>query len=175
MARRRFRGRVTLSVLMLGWLGLGVAQAVDATVATRTTAIEAVLACRGVEPADRQLTCFRAASDLLAAERTSMRPPPAPMTPEIPFGARPAPLTRAAKPHEVRQVTLRLTSINDPGDGRMVFGFADGSIWREIEAEPTGGSLKPGQQITLEKGALGSYFLDIKGRASIRVARERGS
>ena len=134
--------------------------------AGRSAGEEAVLACRGVAGQAEQLACFRRASEALAAEQA-----PAPR----PFGApRPRPL-RAAKAAEVRQVTMRLVAMRDPGDGRVVFDFDDGSTWRESEPDPVSGALRAGQSVTLEHGVLDGYLLDIPGRASVHVTRARGS
>jgi hypothetical protein len=140
-------------------------------------AVAAVLACRSIKNRANQLACFREASDQLAAERSpdgvaSASPPP-PETPRA-FGLRPPPAARAVRPRAVRSVTVKFGGMNDPGDGRVVFYFDDGSAWREIEPDPVAGALIAGQTVTLEKGLLGSYFLDIPGRASVKVARLRG-
>jgi hypothetical protein len=139
-------------------------------------AVEAVLACRTVEDKASQLACFRVASDRLAAEQAAepTTPPPPPSGPPRVFGVRPARPPRAARPPEVRQVSVKLRGLSDPGDGRIVFDFDDGSTWREIDPDSVAGGLRLGEAVTLEKGLLGSYFLNIPGRASVKITRLRG-
>lgn len=148
----------------------------------RSPAAAAVIACRDLAGPARRLACFMAASAALAAEqgpapatetaRTQFAPPAAgPSPPPPPFGARAPKPPRAVKPRPIRQVTMKLISFSDPGDGRVVFAFDDGSTWREIEPASVAGALKPGESVVLERGLLGSTLLDIPGRASVKVSR----
>jgi hypothetical protein len=151
-----------------------------------TSGVAAVLACRTVRPDKAQLACFRRAADALASE-----PAPAPGPPDVqsqtqaqtrvqatpprppPFGLhapRPKPVQTAQS-----RVTLKLVSVSDRGDGRAVMTFDDGSTWIEIDADPIVRALRPGESLTIQKGALGSYLLDLPHRSAVHVRRAKGS
>lgn len=140
----------------------------------RSPGAAAVLACRSVTDPAQQLACFRTASDTLAAEQ-----PPAPVAAapakRVPFGApRPRPV-RAPKAERDESVTVKVLSFGDRGDGRAVFHFDDGSTWVQTQSdESVAGSLRVGDTVTLRRGALGGYRLEIPGRSFIRVARMGG-
>lgn len=188
MPEHRSRARMALIALsacaLTGSVASG-ARAADSGPATgpreRSPAAAAVIACRDLSGSARRLACFMAASAALAAEqgpapptetaRTQSAPPAAGPSPPPPFGARAPKPPRAVKPRPIRQVTMKLISFSDPGDGRVVFAFDDGSTWREIEPASVAGALKPGESVVLERGLLGSTLLDIPGRASVKVSR----
>jgi hypothetical protein len=136
--------------------------------------IDAVLACRTITDDAAQLACFRRAADALAAPSADTEAAArAPATP-TPFGARPPRPARPPKSAQLRQITLKLVSLSDPGDGHAVLVFSDGSVWREIDAAPLAGSLQPGQTVQIEKGALGSFLLDVPHAAAVHVRRLKG-
>jgi hypothetical protein len=135
--------------------------------------VQAVLACRSIADDAAQLACFRRAAEALAApsaetQQAAAAPPPAP------FGARAPRPPKPPKSAQVRRITLKLVSLSNPGDSHAVLVFADGSVWREIDTAPLAGSLQPGQTVQIEKGALGSYLLDVPHSAAVHVRRLKG-
>ena len=137
-----------------------------------------VLACRSVRPEMAQLACFRRAADALVQERAStadgagIAEAPLALSSPAPFGMPPTRRRsgRMVLPHSV---TLVVKSIGDLGDGRAILTMEDGSSWVETESEPLLGAVKPNAAVTIERGALGGYLLDLPHRAVIRVRRLR--
>jgi hypothetical protein len=140
--------------------------------AAPSAAVKAVLACRHIEDKAQQLDCFLSTTKTL--EQESPSPKVVAEEKPRPFGLPRAPVRKVKAP-EVKQVKLTLTSLSDAGDGRMIFTFDDGSTWRELEPDSVAGALKPGQAVMIERGMLGSYLLDVPGRATVRVKRDRGT
>ncbi len=153
----------------------------------RSPGAAAVLACRPLADPAQQLACFRAASEVLAAEQPGKGPPPeavaqetAPPAPvKRPFGApKPRPVrTAKAKPRAAGEesLTVKVLSFADRGDGRVVFQFDDGSTWVQTQSdEPVAGSLRVGDTVTLKRGLFSGFILQIPGRSFVRVARVGG-
>jgi hypothetical protein len=156
---------------------LGLTMLAGGVASAQTGGVDAVLACRDVRGDKAQLACFRRAANALAhapaaaPSETNQAQATAPAAPAPrPFGA-PAPHVR--RDADSHSVVLRVRSIGDLGDGRAILNFEDGSSWVETEAEPISSAVKPGQAVTLEKGMLGGYFLDLSHRALIHIKRLR--
>ncbi len=75
---------------------------------------------------------------------------------------------------ETEDATLetRLVSAGQARDGWR-FTLEDGAVWRQIDSEPLRVTPRPGQTVTIRRGAIGSYLLGIDGARSLRVRRER--
>jgi hypothetical protein len=135
-----------------------------------------VIACRGVRPDKAQLACFRRAADALvqaaspATEAAGPAEPPLERSAPAPFGTRPI-RRRSERMTQPHSATMVVKSIGDLGDGRAILTMEDGSSWVETESEPLLGAVKPGTAVTIERGALGGYLLDLPHRAVIRVRR----
>jgi len=164
-------------IALLGWSAAAVASPGESQ---RSAAVDAVLACRGIDEPSRQLDCFRKAADglydqqaggkLVVIDKDKVAAAKRGL-----FGFGGAPAQPTVKAPEIKQVTVKLVSLSDRGDGRLVFSFDDGSTWRETEPAPIGHALRPGQSVVIERGVLGGYFLDVSDRIAVRVARDRGA
>ena len=177
MAKRSCGGLgpfLALAGVALAWCGPGPAAA-----QSRSPGEAAVLACRTLADPAQQLACFRKASDTLAAEQPAKAPQEAaaPAPEKRPFGTpRPHPVrTAKAKPKDEESLKVKVLSFSDRGDGRVVFQFDDGSTWVQTQSdESIAGSLKVGDTVTLRRGLLSGFIMDIPGRSFIRVARVGG-
>lgn len=135
-----------------------------------------VLACQSVRPDKAQLACFRRAADALAqapASAADAAGPAKSLLPQMapaPFGIRPA-RRRSERMAQAHSVTMVVKSTGDMGDGRAILNMEDGSSWIETESEPVLDAVKPGTAVTIERGALGGYLLDLPHRSVIRVRR----
>jgi len=177
MAKRSSGGLgpyMALAGVALVWCGPGLAAA-----QIRSPGETAVLACRTVTDPAQQLTCFRKASDTLAAEQPAKvsQEAAAPAPEKRPFGTpRPHPVrTVKAKPKEEESLKVKVLSFADRGDGRVVFQFDDGSTWVQTQSdESIAGSLKIGDTVTLRRGIFSGFIMEIPGRSFVRVARMGG-
>jgi hypothetical protein len=77
--------------------------------------------------------------------------------------------TRAADASKVEAHIVRLAG---EADGRMVFTLDNDQVWRQLIAE---GDLlaKPGDAVTISRGWLGSYWLQLKSKRGCKVTRLR--
>ncbi len=77
--------------------------------------------------------------------------------------------TRAADASTIEAHIVRLAR---EADGRMVFTLDNDQVWRQLIAE---GELlaKPGDAVTISRGWLGSYWLQLKSKRGCKVTRLR--
>ncbi|WP_417763406.1 hypothetical protein [Shewanella sp.] len=83
------------------------------------------------------------------------------------FGAKPKEAI-----NEPDEIKLTVASINKSPRGALIITFENGQIWRQLQAQRY--RLRPGDKVTIEKAALGSFLLRAEGRnQSTRVQREQ--
>lgn len=71
---------------------------------------------------------------------------------------------------DVGEIVTTVKSITKQSDGRVFFVVEDGARWRQTDDRAVV-AVKPGTEVTLSKGALGSYFAKFKGRIGVKVER----
>jgi hypothetical protein len=167
-------------VIVLGLCGLALARTPDIQRSVRAAVLQAVLDCRVVEGPTPRLECFdRSVARLAEAEASGQivvidREQAQAVRREA-FGFNLPKLSlfsRGAKGEDIDRVTLAVTSAHRAGDGRWIVEVEGGGVWRQIDGEamaPPG----PGAKAEIRKASLGSYFMSIDGRRSIRVERQR--
>ena len=74
---------------------------------------------------------------------------------------------------ELKEVTAAIRSVGRTSDGRLQFTLEDGASWVQTDDWPVWSAVKPGQKVTLKRGALGSYFADFEKAVSVRAKRLR--
>lgn len=74
---------------------------------------------------------------------------------------------------EIKSVDTTVASSSQVDGGRYRIAMADGSVWVQIDDRRMALAPRPGQKIQIKTASLGSYFLSLEGRPSIRVRRER--
>lgn len=74
---------------------------------------------------------------------------------------------------ELKEVTTTITSTRQGEGGRIVFTVEDGAVWAQTDDWPVFHSVKPGQKVTLKRGALTSYFADFEKAVTVRAKRLR--
>ena len=141
--------------------------------------VKALEACRRIPDAAQRVACYDAASNALVQATTSGQ-------------------VRVVDRNEVRRARRSLfgfslprlpwfsgdDSQNDPDDrlestiksasiynGRFRIVLADNAVWETTENKLNYIAPRPGQKITILKGALGSYFLQIDGQIGLRGRR----
>lgn len=74
---------------------------------------------------------------------------------------------------KVESVETSVASASPAADGGYRIAMADGSVWVQIDNKRMPLAPRPGQAIRIKAASLGTYFLSLEGRPSIRVRRER--
>jgi hypothetical protein len=127
--------------------------------------------CAAESDSARRLACFDAEMARLAALPPAAPPP----TPEEKFGAR-GDLRRdieqqgRAGEAPLRKLEATVAAIATRPGGGLVVTLDNGQVWQQLVAGE-GFRLKAGEKVTLEPGALGSYFLVGSHGRSTKVKR----
>jgi len=150
-----------------------------------------LLACRELTDGAARLACFdretaalaRVPSVPVAAAPTPASPSPAaptapPLTPEQKFGLSPAAIVAkedaaATQAPKDAKLQARVTALALAGDGRTLFTLDNSQVWRQLEADGTDVMAKLGDAVTISRGMLGSYWLQIKAGRGCKVTRLR--
>lgn len=64
---------------------------------------------------------------------------------------------------------IRSATLGDRGRWTLV--LEDGARWQQTEARGLGRDPRPGQPVSIRRGALGSYLASVNGQIAIRVRR----
>lgn len=165
-------------------LGLALAAAGGAQAATpaqpkEAAAFQAVLDCRKLADDAARLACFDAAAarmgeaetrgDIVIIDRaqatTAHREAFGLHVPSLEF------VTRALKPEEVNRIEGVVESAHADRDGRWTFKLADGAVWRQISGDLQWPP-KHGSKVSIRRGSLGSYLMNVDNQQSIKVHRD---
>ena len=105
----------------------------------------------------------------------SVVPPQAHAAPAPSFGSEMLPSVRAAeRAQEDEAVNAQVTAIAPLEPGLFLVTLADGAQWRFVDAAPSAWNPpRPGDEVELERGSLGSVFLAYDGQRRLRVRRVR--
>ena len=145
-------------------------------------------ACAGIPEAGPRLACF----DQLAAETTrtdatapaaasvapgaaAVQPAAAPaLSPEQAFGRERSLLAQSTSGEEaLREISATVTAVRAANDGRRTFELDNGQVWTHTETPTREFALRPGDRVTIRRGALSSFVLNVPGQPSTRVRRAR--
>jgi hypothetical protein len=149
--------------------------------------LDKLLACRDLSAAEVRLACFDRESEALmrepAASLAATQAPTgaaaatAPLSPEQKFGLSGAAI--AAKeaggnpPEKESKLQARITALAVTGDGRTLFTLDNLQVWRQLQADGTDVLARLGDAVTISRGMLGSYWLQLKSGRGCRVTRLR--
>jgi hypothetical protein len=170
------------------WLVLGLAFCAAQCTAAEGPGLENVRACAALHADAERLPCFdREVARLGPASSTvpastiapvaaaapgaaSVAPAPRALpTPEQSFGLPPAKLNERypapAGSEPLRQLTARVVSVRELPLGNYVIELDNGQTWRQIDTY-FNLRLRPGAEITIKPGAIGSYWLSAAGRGA---------
>jgi len=150
-------------------------------------------ACTRIAADKARLQCFdREAAALSQHERSSQQPSPkaadapaavpaAPLlTPEQKFGLTAEKVQRqqeargavAAQPPSVTRVQTRVLQVSGSSAGRALVMLENGQTWRQTESQSSF-SVHPGDEVTLSKGAMSTFWISTGPHNSARVERVR--
>ncbi|HEY2035857.1 MAG TPA: hypothetical protein VGG96_02505 [Steroidobacteraceae bacterium] len=139
--------------------------------------LSALLACRSIAATAARLACFDRESGALAAERI-----PAGTHTELnareTFGL--APLQVAARaeaavhaPKPLDSLTVRISSVARAADGREIFTLDNHQIWVQLLSDGDWLDASTGDQVTISRGWLDSYWLRLPSHRGFKVRRVR--
>jgi hypothetical protein len=77
-----------------------------------------------------------------------------------------------AKETMPEQISARVTKVGNRPTGELVVTLESGQVWVQIETVSKA-KVKPGDTVTIKKGALGSYLLVAPNRVATTVRRVR--
>lgn len=161
-----------------------------------------VLACRRLTDAAARLACFdretaslapasaapvaeskaaaapTAAAPIAAAATPTAAAPAPSLTSEQKFGLSPSAIAakeEGAATHAAKETKLqaRITALALAGDGRTLFTLDNSQVWRQLEADGTDVMARLGDAVTISRGLLGSYWLQLKAGRGCKVTRLR--
>lgn len=177
-------GRLSLTVAVLG---LGT-QAMP--VLAQGSLPDQIATCARIGKKDARLECYDSIARAAAqgaytpsfgasSIRTPQGAPPPP-----PPGAQPAGTTFGAEQIErpiagrnedagEREIAVAVASARDNGLQMWQFNLTDGAVWRMTERVSNFRPPAPNETVTISKGALGSYLMQVGKQAAVRVQRIR--
>lgn len=144
--------------------------------------LEALLACRANTNEAQRLACYDAAvaqmdqavrsGSVTVVDRTEVRRMRRSLfgfsIPDIPLlgGGR-------DEPEEAKQITAKVRSARSEGYNKWTLTLDNGAVWRTTEALRGFATPKSGATVTLTKGALGSYWLQVGNGRPAKAMRVR--
>lgn len=97
-----------------------------------------------------------------------------PLTAEQRFGREQALFAQSRSGDEaVREISATVTAVRSANDGRRTFELDNGQVWTHTETPIREFELRPGDRVTIRRGALSSFVLLVPGQPSTRVRRTR--
>ena len=146
----------------------------------RPEAFETLLRCRAIAEDGARLRCFDEAAvalqaaaerrDLVVVDRAQVRESRRRLfgirLPRLPvFGG------GGDEEDEVDQVEGVVASASQNGNGQWIIRLQDGALWVQTDNNPLAGWPRPGHPVVINRAALGSYMMRVKGQPGIRVRR----
>jgi hypothetical protein len=145
----------------------------SATLAEGTVPPE-IITCSRIQKNGERLACYDRAIAYLSQPTGRQAPAP---SPEASFGLQasvPQPPAAAAvdesKTDEVSAVTARVTEVTSDREGKKVVTLDNGQTWREL-SKSSFVSLQAGDEITINRAALGSFMMSVPNGRPFRVRR----
>jgi hypothetical protein len=99
------------------------------------------------------------------------------LTPQQQFGMSEGALAKreeaaGARPVPTTKISAHLSSLGSGSDGRMIFSLDNDQVWKQIASE---GELlaKQGDSVTISRGWLNSYHLELANGRGCKVERIR--
>ncbi|HEX7849432.1 MAG TPA: hypothetical protein VF485_06845 [Sphingomonas sp.] len=72
---------------------------------------------------------------------------------------------------EISEIETTISGVSRSYDGGLSLTVADGAQWVQTDTRAIVGKIKPGDKVTISRGAMGSYFASIPGRPAFKVQR----
>jgi len=145
-----------------------------AALAGAETLPESIQRCAAEKDKEARLTCY----DEVAA--ISAGPAPAPPSPEQQFGVKGELLRKQQEekakenpaPEEIQALTATVAKVKTLPRGQLVVELDNGQAWEQKDVTSKF-FLKVGEQVKIESGSLGAYWLSSESGRRTRVKRVR--
>jgi len=96
------------------------------------------------------------------------------ISPEQSFGREQALFTQSVSgAKSLREISATITTVRAAKDGRLTLELDNGQVWHQTEIPAQQFSLRPGDAVTIRRGALNSFVLLAPDQRSTRVRRVR--
>ncbi len=161
--------------------GLAIAAAAHAKDKDPTAAaFKAVLDCRALKDDAQRLACYDAATTRMSEAETKgeivvIDRAQATQAHKEAFGL-PVPslsfVTKALKPEDVDRVDGVVEAARADVNGNWTLRLKDGAVWRQISGD-LARAPRNGSKVTIRKGTLGSFLMNVDGQPSIKVHRDQ--
>ena len=150
------------------------------------TVADAMEKCRNTDNSLKRLICYdniakslnqyegaNAQVSQLQAYRTESAPKPMPQAQATipPVANKPAEVQKPENDFglehrrdlsaEASEISLTIASFKDSLRGKKIITFSDGSVWHQSDS--TYLKIEEGQQVSIERGLLGSFYLSVEG------------
>jgi hypothetical protein len=131
------------------------------------------VACSRIQKNSERLACYDRAIAYLTQPTEQQAAAP---SPEGSFGLQasvpqpPAAAREGSKSNEVSSITARVTEVSTDRAGNKVVSLDNGQTWREL-SKSTFLSLDPGDEVTINRAALGSFIMSVPNGRPVRVRR----
>jgi hypothetical protein len=136
---------------------------------------DSLIACSQLMADPERLACF---DREVAAIRNNRPPSPRPVAPtaEQEFGLTSKQMleARLGETPAPTEVHAHLVRVSRSAADRQVFILDNAQTWQQIELDPYF-AVRIGQEVTISKGALGSFWLAIDSHRATRVKRIQSS
>jgi len=136
-----------------------------------------LLACRALADSAARLACFDRESGNLAGAPASVAAPASSSkdtSAKDNFGLSEGVVTQkevaaGARPADINKIDAHLVTVSSTGSGLAIFTLDNGQVWRQLAPEEM--LARPGDQLTVTRGLLHSYWLQIKRGRGCKVTR----
>lgn len=165
--------------LAVGQATIRQARPEPAAEARRSSALDAVLACRAQTDGQARLACYDAAigtlqqaqttGDVVVVDREQVQQARRSLfgftLPSIDLFDR-----GPQRPQDrVDEITSTLQSVRQDRSGKNIYTLADGSVWRQYNNDYI--RARPNDPVRVTRGSIGSYFIHIGNQAGTRAQR----
>ena len=170
----------TARILIVCGLVAGVVAAEARAAVKRAPLLEAVTQCRAIGDDKARLACFDTSvaqlddaekkQDVVVVDREEIK-----ATRRSLFGLTLPPLSlfagKEGKSEVVTEIDAKVASVTTTSDGSLIITLDDGARWHQMDATVLPRTPRPGDEIRIKRGLMGSYQMSIRS-IIIRVKRE---
>jgi hypothetical protein len=171
------RMRFALAIVLWGWAGPAYALKTE-----QAAPLQPVIACRSITVEADRLRCYDQAVQQLAERsasgsivivsreevRQARRSAFGLTLPKLPFFD-----NANSKEEEPQEVSASIRSARSLGNGLWQLDLDSAGIWQTTDALTSARTPKPGHQIKIRKGSLGSYFIRMSDGRNVKGLRVR--
>ena len=154
------------------------AAAADARDETKPRAklLQQTLDCTAIKPDAERLACYdrtvaalgkgEETHEIVISDREQIRE-----TRRSLFGFRLPSLFGGKDDDELDRIETTISGVSRSNEGGLVLAVDGGARWVQVDSRAIVGRIRPGDKVTISRGAMGAYFATLAGRPSFKVQR----